>query len=292
LVEVVEEMVAIAGATLWTARQGAGPAVLLCHGGPGLWDYLGPVASMIADRATVYRFDQRACGRSPGDPPFTLHTAIADVEALRRHWGIDRWVVMGHSYGATLALAYSLTHPERALGLGYLSGVGIDPAWHEAFRANLRARLTPEEQALLATYRMRLAEATGDEWAAASRANCELSWSAEVMDRSHARELARTLFVGDLQPNYALNRILGDDADRFAEDPATWARIAQLQVPTLVLHGEADPRPAWSAQHLAALLPNAREEILPGVGHLIWLDAPDRIGSLLRQFLGDLGPAA
>ena len=72
--DVTVEQVAVAGATLWTARQGTGPALVLCHGGPGLWDYLGPVADMVDDRATAYRYDQRACGRSSGGPPFDMTT--------------------------------------------------------------------------------------------------------------------------------------------------------------------------------------------------------------------------
>src|SRR5437899_636174 len=79
------EYVHLPTAVLRTARQGSGPAMLLCHGGPGLWDYLAPMAGMVDDLVTVYRYDQRACGRSSGNPPFDVLTAIADLEALREH---------------------------------------------------------------------------------------------------------------------------------------------------------------------------------------------------------------
>ncbi len=128
--EATVEWVEVEGASLWTARQGSGPAVVLCHGGPGLWDYLGPVAAMIDDLATVYRYDQRACGRSTGGPPYNVATAVADLDALRAHWGLTDWIAAGHSWGATLALAYCLQYPGRARGLIYLSGTGVDPAWH------------------------------------------------------------------------------------------------------------------------------------------------------------------
>lgn len=58
------EIVNVPGSALWTACQGHGPALVCCHGGPGLWDYLEPVAAMVDDLATVYRYDQRSCGRS------------------------------------------------------------------------------------------------------------------------------------------------------------------------------------------------------------------------------------
>lgn len=54
------EYVPVSGGRLWTVRQGRGPALILCHEGPGLWDYLAPVAGMIDDLVSVYRYDQRA----------------------------------------------------------------------------------------------------------------------------------------------------------------------------------------------------------------------------------------
>ena len=167
--DVTVEQVAVAGAVLWTARQGTGPALVLCHGGPGLWDYLGPVAAMVDDRATVYRYDQRACGRSSGGPPFDVATAIADLDALRQHWGVEQWVVAGHSWGATLALLYCLAHPARARGLAYISGTGINPAWRAEYRANRAARLDPAGQQRLAELEERLGRATGAAWAALDR---------------------------------------------------------------------------------------------------------------------------
>jgi len=78
-----------------------------------LWDYLEPVAAMLDDLWTVYRYDQRSCGRSTGGPPYDVATAVADLDALREHWGLSQWIVLGHSWGATLALAYGLAIPPK-----------------------------------------------------------------------------------------------------------------------------------------------------------------------------------
>jgi proline iminopeptidase len=96
------------------------PAVVL-HGGPGSgctpgWRrYFDPAAYRIV------LFDQRGCGRSTphASAPVvdlstnTTHHLIADIERLRRHLGIDRWLVLGASWGSTLGLAYAEAHPER-----------------------------------------------------------------------------------------------------------------------------------------------------------------------------------
>lgn len=99
------------------------PAVYF-HGGPGSGST--PAARRFFD-AEAYRivlFDQRGCGRSEpllasrSDLDFnTTQHLIGDIELLRRHLSIDRWVVLGVSWGTTLALAYAQTHPDRVAAL-------------------------------------------------------------------------------------------------------------------------------------------------------------------------------
>lgn len=285
-----EAYVAVQGATLWTARQGRGPALVLCHGGPGLWDYLGPVAAMLADLVTVCRYDQRACGRSSGGPPHTVATAIADLETLRAQLGITEWIVAGHSWGASLALLYCLAYPARTRALIYVSGTGIDPAWHAEYRANRAARLGPHGQQRLSELQERQSRATGAAFAALDREICALSWSTDFGDQAQALERARRLFVADFLPNYEVNRLLGADARHEIEGDADAmaARLSGVKVPTLIVHGEADPRPVWVAHHLAAHIPNAQLRVLPAIGHLPWLEEPDQFARILREFLTTL----
>jgi proline iminopeptidase len=278
------EYVEVPGATLWTARQGSGPALVMLHGGPGLWDYMGPVAGMVDDLATVYRYDQRGCGRSSGGPPYTVEAAVADLEALREHWGVERWVVLGHSWGATLALAYCLAHPGRVQALVYMSGVGIYTGWREEFRANMAALIPPQEQRQLADLRAQVGTGEGDMAAAADREYCIRAWSAEILDRENARELAQSVLVEGVQVNWEVNRVLGADGDRFAEQGGMPGRLAVLRVPTLVLHGEADPRPAWAGRRVADHIPGAEFVLLPGTGHFVWLDNPELLRGALRRF--------
>lgn len=122
---VSERIVAVNGAGLWVAEQGAGTPMVLCNGGFGCCDYLGPVAAMVDDLVRAYRWEPRGCGRSSPRGPYDLATMLADLEALRVALGHERWVVGGHSAGADLALVYALSHPEQTLALVYLSGRGV-----------------------------------------------------------------------------------------------------------------------------------------------------------------------
>lgn len=281
----IVEYVEVPGATLWTSRRGSGPPLVLLHGGPGLWDYLGPVAEMVDDLATVYRYDQRACGRSSGGPPFTLEAAIADLEALREYWGHERWVVLGHSWGATVGLAYCLAHPERAQALIYMSGTGIYTGWRDEFHRNAAALMPPEAQERLNSLGAQMANAQSDELAALTREYCIQAWSVEMQDRERSHELAESALIEGAQINWELNRELSKDGRRAIEDSSIPERLATLNVPTLVLHGEADARPAWAGHRVAEAIPGARYVGLPGVGHFTWLDGPELLREEARRFL-------
>lgn len=100
------------------------PAVVL-HGGPGSGCTPGYRSFFDLDRYRVVLFDQRGCGRSTphaGDPDTELETnttshLIGDIERLREHLGIERWLVLGLSWGSTLGLAYVQQYPERVTAL-------------------------------------------------------------------------------------------------------------------------------------------------------------------------------
>lgn len=164
------EIVHLPTCSLWTTSQGCGPALVCLHGGPGLWDYLEPVAGMLDDLTTTYRYDQRACGRSTGNPPYDVATAVSDLETLREHWQLPQWIVLGHSWGATLALAYCLTYPSRVCALIYISGTGVnDLSWKAEQKVNQAALLTSDEQQQLATLKAQLSNAQNLDYDAIER---------------------------------------------------------------------------------------------------------------------------
>jgi proline iminopeptidase len=105
-------------------NPGGTPAVYL-HGGPGGGCGPGPRRHFDPTAYRAVLFDQRGCGRSrplADSPQVELATnttahLVADIEALREHLGIDRWVVFGVSWGVTLALVYAQAHPERVIAM-------------------------------------------------------------------------------------------------------------------------------------------------------------------------------
>jgi proline iminopeptidase len=123
--------------TLWTISHGSGVPILLSNGGPGCCDYLAPVAELFPPGIQVIRWEQRGCGRSTGSPPYTIDACLQDMEAIRRHYRIEPWIVAGHSWGADLALIYALQYPQNTLGLICIAGgrVHNDREWHRIYCA-------------------------------------------------------------------------------------------------------------------------------------------------------------
>ena len=117
------------------------PPLILCHGGPGLWDMFDGWETLLGRRVTAVRWDQRGCGRSEPRGPYSVARSVADLDAVRRHLGVERVAVLGHSWGAQLALRYALDYSDRVSRLVYGSGVGLGWDWHEPFARNLTARL-------------------------------------------------------------------------------------------------------------------------------------------------------
>jgi proline iminopeptidase len=161
-----------------TAGDPAGVPVLYLHGGPG--GSLGKGGYRKRhdpDRFWTVGLDQRGCGKSTPTvqddlgllPENTTQALIGDIEAVREHLGIEKWIVTGVSWGSTLALAYALKYPDRVLGIALVAvtttsrdevqwiteGVGriFPEAWNEFAKA---AKAKPGER-LVAAYARRLA---------------------------------------------------------------------------------------------------------------------------------------
>ncbi len=279
-----ERYVSANGVTLWTATQGTGPPVVLCHGGPGIYDYLGPVAAMIEDVATVHRYDQRGCGRSEDVGPYDVAAFVDDLEALRAYWGYEAWTVIGHSWGAHLALLYAIHYPEHTARLVYMSGTGIDPGWHQEYRRNREAKLPPAERERLRLLRQQQRTATGEELERLKAEEASLLGKTELYDVTRLDDVPRY----DRFPiNYSLNAALNAQNNQTEETGGLGARVSEVRAPTLVLDGEGDPRPRWARAQVAQRIPDGRHATIPRAGHEPWIEQPGATARILRDFLTD-----
>jgi proline iminopeptidase len=249
------------GCRLWTEATGDGPPLVLCHGGPGLWDYFADLAGLLGGLGRrIVRWDQRGCGRSERRGPYTVARFVADLDAVR---GDGTIALLGHSWGARLALRYALDHPDRVDRLVYVAGTGIDPgdAWRPVFRQTMARLLDGPEPA--------------DEREAAIR-----QWATDFADPQTAREQAAKMARPWFGINWECSRALNTE-----RDPGLESRCRGLAIPVLIVEGDRDLRPRWAVDSLAAALPDVRRLTFTGAGHLPWVEEPDGFRRAVGGFL-------
>jgi proline iminopeptidase len=262
---------------LYVRRVGQGPPTVVLHGGPGAsHDYLLPGFDTLAqDRELIY-YDQRGGGRSAvaREVPVGWREQVADLEALRVLWDIERLTLAGYSWGGLLALLYALEHPDR---VGRLALVSPAPTWRAArqeFEETFSRRtLDPVFQA----ERQRLRESGLRERDpdAFQQRIFELSVAAYFFDPSRARDLTPFRITGRTQQEVWAS--LGDYDLR--------PRLPSLVgIPAIVLHGDADPIPIEAARTAAQLI-GAEFHPLRHCGHVPYVEALEEFSRLLNAFL-------
>lgn len=270
------------GTRLAYHRLGAGAPLVCLPGGPmQAAAYLGDLGGLSAHRELVL-LDLRGTGASavPADPTsYRFDRQVADVEALRRHLGLDRLDLVAHCAGAALALCYAARHPDRVgrLALVTPSPRVVDLAVTDQDR-RLVAELRRDEpwfpEAFAAFERIWSGQATEADWAAIA----PFTWGRwdEVSEAHRAREAS--LRNADAAAVYY---------SAGAVDPAAVrSALARLTAPVLVVAGEYDVSlPPKCAAEYAGLFPHGEVTVQPGGGHFPWLDDPESFVATLAGFL-------
>ena len=260
----------------------AGTPVVFLHGGPG--SGTSPAQRRFFDPHAwrIVLFDQRGAGRSTPHASLRANTTphlVDDIERLREHLGVERWMVFGGSWGSTLALAYGQAHPGRCLGfmlrgifLGRPSEVdwflsGVRALYPDAWRRF--AELVPEAERgdLLSAYCARLFDSRPEVHMPAARAwaRYEAACSALVPDPRQLAEMENdrhSLSLARIEAHYFANRLFLPPAGLLAG----MHRLAGL--PAIIVQGRYDVIcPMTSADALARAWSGAEFVVVPDAGH-------------------------
>ena len=272
-----ETRVGVRGVELFVRRIGAGPAAVVLHGGPGAHhDYLLPAFDALADGRELVYYDQRGGGRSavPRDVPVGWTEHVADLEALRDRWAMDRLTLVGYSWGGLLAMLYALAHPERVAKLALVSPAPTWRAAREEFeRIFTHRNLDPGFQE--ARRELRESGLRERDPAAFNQRIFELSVAPYFYDPERARELTPFRVTGRTQQE--VWHSLGD-FDLRPQLPSL------LGIPSLILHGENDPIPIDAARTAAGLI-GAEFHAVPRCGHVPYVEAFDTFRAVVGGFL-------
>lgn len=266
----------------WCRYGTAGaPLLVVLHGGPGAHhDYLLPHFLDLADEYELLFYDQRGGGRSRTDDPtpITWQTHVSDLELVLFELAPGAPMVVGYSWGALLALLYSV---EAAAGrvqpilarLALVNPAPLSRAWRARFEAEFSARANlPAIQALRAEL---AASGLRDRDPAAHRQRAfELSVAAYFAHPERAADLTPFRVTGRVQQQ------VWDSLGDFDLIPP----LAAVHVPSLVVHGRNDPIPLESSEAGARAL-GARLVVLDDCGHVPYVEQRDPLFAALREFL-------
>ncbi|MDT0449710.1 prolyl aminopeptidase [Streptomyces hesseae] len=284
-----------------------GRPALVVHGGPGSGCGPGARRYFDPDRYRVVLFDQRGCGRSTphaADPTTgmrhnTTEHLIADMERLRRHLGIDRWLLYGGSWGSTLILAYAQRHPERVSEI-VISGVtttrrseidwlyrGAGRFFPEAWERFLAgAPGTPRDGDVVAAY-ARLME--HPDTAIREKATADwCAWEDAVLSGETRGTAARPYADRPPRARIALVRICSHYFSHGAwlEEGALLRDAHRLAgIPGVLIHGRLDlAGPLATAWELARAWPGAELTVVDDAGHLGGATTSDHVLAALDRF--------
>ena len=232
----------------------------------------------------VLFYDLRGRGRSSAvfdEASLGLDRDLDDLRRLLDERGIERASLLGWSYHGLLAACFALEHPGRVEKLVLVGSVAPRAQPHfDDFMEAFATRVDLEE--LTAVEERKRAGASPAELGSATH---RVFFGAYVGDRARLADMKADPAV---PPNEDASRV-NDQGRRVLQKLGAFdwrERFRALTTPTLVLHGERDPVPVAGAHEWLEVLPDARLEVLPGLGHLPWVEDGPRFRSLVEGFLG------
>ena len=275
------------GVTLYYRIIGSGSEpVVLIHGGPGLTsDYLADDLAPMERNHSLLVYDQRGIGRSTLVSDSTALAAqryVEDLEAIRKHLGLEQLTLLGHSWGVAPAALYAMQYPRRVRRMIL---VGAIPAkrtgLEKAFQAMAAARDSVTVRRMTELSRIRQANPSD---LAACREYYHLWFTPFFGASNSASRMKGDVCAGS--PESLKNK---QKVDKFTfASLGNWdwtTSLSKVTVPTLIIQGELDPLPVESARMWAAAMPNARLLELTGIGHFPYVEAPEIFFAAVDQFL-------
>jgi proline iminopeptidase len=273
---------------LYYEEEGDGVPLVLINGGPGCTHQgFHPYFSRIKNVARIIYYDQRGTGKSSQDDTgktYTIKQAVEDLESLRKALKIEKWAVLGWSYGGLLAQLYALQYPEHVSGLilGASNHNLPEAITKSEYEKRLQLFISQKEQEAIENIQKMASEGKLTTAQVIYNKLIAGDWKRQSYYKPTQEELIRKALYG-WSPASGFEERMRSDSDKINLK----GKFDDFEIPTLIIEGKWDL--LWWNPDRAEVMrknhPHAQVEIFEKSGHTIFADEPEKFFGLLRAFL-------
>ncbi|MEM0120430.1 MAG: proline iminopeptidase-family hydrolase [Thermoprotei archaeon] len=287
-----EGYVDVMGVKLYFRVSGeGGKTKLIClHGGPGgSCDYLSPLLRLSESGLEVLLYDQFGCGRSSdpaNDSCYTVEYGVEEVEGVRKaFYGDEKVVLLGHSYGGLLAIAYALNYQHNLKALIVSSGLSSVPLTVIEMR-RLISEMPPQLRDAIEKHEAR-GEFTHPEYL---RAVDEFYKKHLLRLPETPPDVARTMEF--LQKRRVYSVMNGPNEFTIIGTIRDWdvtSRLGEIRVPTLITVGKYDEVTPNVAEVIHSGIPNSKLKLFENSSHMAMWEEPEEYLNTIKKFIEEIG---
>jgi len=293
-----ETRIPVPGGSLYARTIGRGPSIIVLHGGPDFdISYLLPEMDTLIDGHRLIYYDQRGRGKSAAHvraDDVSLASDVADLDAVREHFGMNKVALLGHSFGAVLALEYAVRHPTRVSRIVLLNPAPASASDRqvlvEAYTKQLGPDMDRQNQ-----IRNGSAYQQGEPGAVAARYRIHFE-HALVRPTDYEKLMMRMDSAfrrqgkeGVLEARAVEDQIYRDTWSKPGYD--LMPKLRGLDIPAMVLVGDGDFIPTAIGEHIAHAIPGATLVHLEACGHFSYLECAPQVRHALDAFFAGAGPS-
>jgi proline iminopeptidase len=260
---------------------GKGTPILIINGGPGMnSNGFEPMAKILAEKHQTIIYDQRGTGKSVlkelNAKTVSMKLMAEDIESLRKHLKIEKWTILGHSFGGMLASYYATIYPNNIDKLVLSSSGGVDLSLLKGENL-IEAGLSKIEKDSLKYWNDKIEK--GDTTYTARIGRGRAMAPAYVYDRKFVPIIAERLTQG----NSTINSLLWGDMQKTNFDCKN--KFSNFKNPVLIIQGKQDIISAAIGEISLKAFPNSKMVLLENCRHYGWLDAEEKYFGTIESFL-------
>lgn len=272
----------IDGSKTFYKTFGKGEPILIINGGPGMnsegFSYL---AQRLAKENQTIIYDQRGTGKSIlkelNSKTITMKAMVEDIESLRKHLKINKWTVLGHSFGGMLASYYATQYPNSIDKIILSASGGVDLGLTNYVAQNINNNLSQIERDSLSYYNAKIDK--GERSKANLLGRGRALAPAYLYNKKNIPTLAERLTQG----NPILNQLIWDDLGKIKFDCKPL--LKNFHQPVLIIQGKQDIIKPETAEIAHKTFKNSKVVLLDKCGHYGWLDTEEVYFKAIFDFL-------